>query len=208
VVLFDEIEKAHPEAFNVLLQILEDGRLTDGQGRTVDFRNTVIIMTSNLGNEQFQRPALGFVPAAKPTQSEKDRQNAEVERALRQTFRPELLNRIDEIIVFDPLTEEDLKQIVDLLLNDVRARLAERNVGLNLTEPAKTQLVQEGYDPVYGARPLRRTIERRIANPLSRRILEGDFKEGDTAVVDYVDGEFVFGKEKPARKREKVAAKV
>jgi ATP-dependent Clp protease ATP-binding subunit ClpC len=206
VVLFDEIEKAHPEAFNVLLQILEDGRLTDGQGRTVDFRNTVIIMTSNLGNEQFQRPALGFVPASKPTQSEKDRQKAEVERALRQTFRPELLNRIDEIIVFDPLTEDDLQQIVELLLNDVRARLAERKIGLELTEPAKAQLVQEGYDPVYGARPLRRTIERRVANPLSRRILAGEFKEGETAVVDYVDGEFVFGKEK-ARKREKVAAR-
>jgi ATP-dependent Clp protease ATP-binding subunit ClpC len=206
VILFDEIEKAHPEAFNVLLQILEDGRLTDGQGRTVDFRNTVIIMTSNLGNEQFQRPALGFVPAAKPTQSEKDRQKAEVERALRQTFRPELLNRIDEIIVFDPLTEEDLKAIVELLLNDVRERLAERKVELELSDAAKAQLVQEGYDPVYGARPLRRTIERRVANPLSRKILEGEFREGETAVVDYVDAEFIFAKEK-ARKREKVAAR-
>jgi ATP-dependent Clp protease ATP-binding subunit ClpC len=207
VVLFDEIEKAHPEAFNVLLQILEDGRLTDGQGRTVDFRNTVIIMTSNLGNEQFNRPALGFVPAAKPTQSEKERQKAEVEKSLRQTFRPELLNRIDEIIVFDPLTEDDLKQIVELLLNDVRERLAERNVGLELSDAAKAELVKEGYDPVYGARPLRRTIERRVANPLSRRILAGEFPEGETAFVDYVDGEFTFGKKEAARKREKVAAK-
>jgi ATP-dependent Clp protease ATP-binding subunit ClpC len=206
VVLFDEIEKAHPEAFNVLLQILEDGRLTDGQGRTVDFRNTVIIMTSNLGNEQFQRPALGFVPAAKPTQSEKDRQKAEVEKSLRQTFRPELLNRIDEIIVFDPLTEDDLKQIVDLLLNDVRDRLAERKVGLELTDAAKAQLVQEGYDPVYGARPLRRTIERRVANPLSRQILAGEFKEGDTALVDYTSGNFAFARKAETRRREKVAA--
>ena len=182
VVLFDEIEKAHPEAFNVLLQILEDGRLTDGQGRTVDFRNTVIIMTSNLGNEQFQRPSLGFVPAAKPTQTEKERQKAEVEKSLRQTFRPELLNRIDEIIVFDPLTEDDLKQIVELLLNDVRERLAERNVGLELSDAAKEELVKEGYDPVYGARPLRRTIERRVANPLSRRILAGEFPEGRDGV--------------------------
>jgi ATP-dependent Clp protease ATP-binding subunit ClpC len=207
VVLFDEIEKAHPEAFNVLLQILEDGRLTDGQGRTVDFRNTVIIMTSNLGNEQFNRPALGFVPAAKPTQSEKERQKAEVEKSLRQTFRPELLNRIDEIIVFDPLTEDDLKQIVELLLNDVRERLAERGVGLELSDAAKAELVKEGYDPVYGARPLRRTIERRVANPLSRRILAGEFPEGETAFVDYADGEFVFGKKEPARKREKVGAR-
>src|SRR5438309_375451 len=137
VILLDEIEKAHPEVFNVLLQVLEDGRLTDGQGRTVDFRNTVIIMTSNLGNEQFQRPTLGFVPSSKPTKSEKERQKADVEKALRQTFRPELLNRVDEIIVFDPLTEEDLKQIVELLLTDVRERLADRKVDLELTEAAK-----------------------------------------------------------------------
>jgi len=207
VILLDEIEKAHPEVFNVLLQVLEDGRLTDGQGRTVDFRNTVIIMTSNLGNEQFQRPTLGFVPSSKPTKSEKERQKADVEKALRQTFRPELLNRVDEIIVFDPLTEEDLEQIVELLLKDVRERLADRKVDLELTEAAKAALVKEGYDPVYGARPLRRTIERRVANPLSRRILAGEFKEGETALVDYVDGEYLFGKKEAARKREKAAAR-
>ena len=207
VILLDEIEKAHPEVFNVLLQVLEDGRLTDGQGRTVDFRNTVIIMTSNLGNEQFQRPTLGFVPSSKPTKSEKERQKADVEKALRQTFRPELLNRVDEIIVFDPLTEEDLKQIVELLLTDVRERLADRKVDLELTEAAKAALVKEGYDPVYGARPLRRTIERRVANPLSRRILAGEFKESETALVDYVDGEYVFGKKEAPRRREKAAAR-
>ena len=192
VILFDEIEKAHPEVFNVLLQLLDDGRLTDGHGRAVDFRNTVVIMTSNLGTEAFQRPALGFVPQTKPTKSERDRLKADVEKALRQTFRPELLNRIDEIIVFDPLTESDLKQIVELLLQDVRERLADRQVELDLTEAAKAELVREGYDPVYGARPLRRTIERRVANPLSRRILGGEFAEGDTALVDYRDGDYVF----------------
>jgi len=207
VVLFDEIEKAHPEVFNVLLQILEDGRLTDGHGRRVDFRNTVVIMTSNLGTEEFQRTGLGFVPSAKPSKSEKERQKAAVEKALRQTFRPELLNRIDEIIVFDPLTEDDLKQIVELLLRDVRERLADRQVGLELTEAAKAALVKEGFDPVFGARPLRRTIERRVANPLSRRILAGEFAEGDTALVDYAGGEYVFEKKGVKVAAVKAAAK-
>jgi ATP-dependent Clp protease ATP-binding subunit ClpC len=204
VVLFDEIEKAHPEVWSVLLQVLEDGRLTDGHGRTVDFRNTVIIMTSNLGTAQFESPQFGFLPKQKPSETEKDRLKSDVEKTLRQTFRPELLNRIDEIIVFDPLTEDDLKRIVELLLSDVRERLSDRNVGLELTEPAKIALVGEGYDPVYGARPLRRTIERRVANPLSRRILAGEYDEGDTALVDYVDGEYTFGREKvKPRRREK-----
>jgi len=204
VVLFDEIEKAHPEVFNVLLQILEDGRLTDGHGRPVDFRNTVIIMTSNLGTEEFQRTPLGFVPSDKPSQSEKDKQKSAVEKALRQTFRPELLNRIDETIVFDPLTEDDLKRIVELLLGDVRERLAERRIGLELTQAAKEALVKEGFDAVFGARPLRRTIERRVASPLSRRILAGEFAEGDTALVGHADGEYTFEKKKA---RVKAAAK-
>jgi ATP-dependent Clp protease ATP-binding subunit ClpC len=205
VVLFDEIEKAHPEVWSVLLQVLEDGRLTDGHGRTVDFRNTVIIMTSNLGTAQFQAPQFGFLPKQKPSETEKDRLKSDVEKTLRQTFRPELLNRIDEIIVFDPLTEDDLKRIVELLLKDVRERLSDRKVGLELTDAAKEALVKEGYDPVYGARPLRRTIERRVANPLSRRILAGEYAEGETALVDYADGEYTFGKGKApkAQKREK-----
>ena len=207
VILFDEIEKAHPEVFNVLLQVLEDGRLTDGHGRAVDFRNTVVIMTSNLGTEEFQRPALGFVPSDKPTRSEKDRQKGAVEKALRQTFRPELLNRIDEIIVFDPLTEDDLKRIVELLLSDVRERLAERQIGLELTEEAKAALVKEGYDAVFGARPLRRTIERRVANPLSRRILSGEFDEGDTALVGHGEGEYTFEKKKVPAPKVKAEAK-
>jgi ATP-dependent Clp protease ATP-binding subunit ClpC len=193
VVLLDEIEKAHPEVFNVLLQMLDDGRLTDGHGRTVDFRNTVVIMTSNLGTEAFKKADLGFALAsAKPTKSEKEKQKADVEKALRAAFRPELLNRIDEIIVFDPLTEDDLKQIIELLLADVRERMSERRVGLELTDKAKSALVREGYDPVFGARPLRRVIERRVANPLSRRIIAGEFEEGDTALVGYADGDYTF----------------
>src|SRR3990170_4794317 len=199
VVLFDEIEKAHPEVFNVLLQILEDGRLTDGHGRAVDFRNTVVIMTSNLGTEEFQRPALGFVPSNKPSRSEKERQKSAVEKALRQAFRPELLNRIDEIIVFDPLTEDDLKQIVELLLRDVRERLAERHVGLELTEAAKAELGGGGFDAGVGGR---------APPPLSRRILAGEFAEGDTAMVGHADGEYSFErKAAPAKAAAKAAAK-
>ena len=204
VILLDEIEKANPEVFNVLLQMLDDGRLTDGHGRTVDFRNTVVIMTSNLGTEAFHRGSLGFgLPQNKPTDNERDRQKSDVEKALRQTFRPELLNRIDEIIIFDPLTEDDLKRIVELLLADVRERLADRKVELELTDEAKQALVREGYDPVYGARPLRRVIERRIANPLSKRILGGEFAEGDTAQVGYENGEYTFGKKSAGRSRRK-----
>jgi ATP-dependent Clp protease ATP-binding subunit ClpC len=165
----------------------------------------VIIMTSNLGTAQFQAPQFGFLPKQKPSETEKDRLKSDVEKTLRQTFRPELLNRIDEIIVFDPLTEDDLKRIVELLLKDVRERLSDRKVGLELTDSAKEALVKEGYDPVYGARPLRRTIERRVANPLSRRILAGEYAEGETALVDFADSEYTFGKGKApkAAKREK-----
>jgi len=192
VVLFDEVEKAHADVFNILLQILEDGRLTDGHGRTVDFRNTVVIMTSNLGTAEFQRPAVGFMPAERQTKSERERLRSAVEKALKEAFRPELLNRIDETIIFEPLTEEDLKQVIELLTNDVRKRLAERGVGLELTEAAKEALVKEGFDPVFGARPLRRTVQRRVENPLSKRILAGEFGEGDTVLVDVSDGEYVF----------------
>jgi ATP-dependent Clp protease ATP-binding subunit ClpC len=193
VILFDEVEKAHPDVFNILLQILEDGRLTDGHGRTVDFRNTVVIMTSNLGTSEFQRQEVGFTPSGRQSKTERDRLRSAVERALRETFRPELLNRIDETIIFESLTEEDLEQVVELLLNDVRQRLAERGVGLELTEAAKKALVKEGFDPVFGARPLRRTVQRRVENPLSKRILAGEFVEGDTVVVDVSpDGEYAF----------------
>jgi len=198
VLLFDEIEKAHPEVLNVLLQVMEDGRLTDGHGRTVDFRNTIVIMTSNLGSTQETRAPFGFGTERTRTDDERERLHRNVERALQAFFRPEFLNRIDEIIIFEPLTEKELRQIVDIMLRDVGSRLADRKVTLELTDAAKEALVREGYDRVYGARPLRRTVERRVENPLSKRILAGEFGEGDHVVVDYVDGEYTFAKGVPA----------
>lgn len=185
VILFDEVEKAHPDVFNILLQILEDGRLTDGHGRTVDFRNTAVIMTSNLGTQEFQRQAIGF---SRQEKSEQQRLRSAIETALKQTFRPEFLNRIDDIIIFQPLTEEHLKQIVDLLISEVEKRLADRDIKLELDEEAKSWLLKEGYEPAYGARPLRRAIQRYVENPLSSRILRGEIKDGDTVVV-HVEGE-------------------
>ena len=192
VILFDEIEKAHPDVFNTLLQVLDDGRLTDGHGRTVDFRNTVIIMTSNLGTGDLQRSALGFPTKASP-RGERDRLRGSVEKALREAFRPEFLNRIDEIIIFDQLSEDDLKRIADLMVNELRERLTDRHIELELSGPALQALVKEGYGPVYGARPLRRTIQRRVENPVARRMLAGEFVEGDLIMVDVgEDGEFTF----------------
>ncbi|HEY7465860.1 MAG TPA: AAA family ATPase, partial [Dehalococcoidia bacterium] len=194
VLLFDEIEKAHPEVLNVLLQVMEDGRLTDGHGRTVDFRNTVVIMTSNLGSTQDTRAAFGFQTERTVSEAERDRMHKNVERALQAFFRPEFLNRIDDIIIFEPLTEAELRPIVDIMLKDVAERLVERQVTLTLTDAAKEALVKEGYDRVYGARPLRRTLERRVENPLSRRILGGEFADGDHVVVDFADGEYTFAR--------------
>ena len=192
VILFDEIEKAHPEVLNVLLQLMEDGRLTDGHGRTVDFRNTVVIMTSNLGTSQDTKAAFGFATERTASDEERQRLHRNVEKALQGFFRPEFLNRVDEILIFEPLTEAELRPIVDIMLREVQERLVERSVTLELTENAKQALIKEGYDRVYGARPLRRTIERRIENPLSKRILAGDFSEGEQVQVDYADGEFSF----------------
>ncbi|HLF71442.1 MAG TPA: AAA family ATPase [Dehalococcoidia bacterium] len=194
VVLFDEIEKAHPEVLNVLLQVMEDGRLTDGHGRTVDFRNTVVIMTSNLGTAQDTRATFGFVTERSTSDAERQQLHKNVERALAGFFRPEFLNRVDEIIIFEPLTEKELRPIVDIMLSDVSERLAERQVALTVTDAAKDALVKEGYDRVYGARPLRRTVERRIENQLSKQILAGDFAEGDHILVDYADEAYVFSK--------------
>jgi len=195
VILFDEIEKAHPEVLNVLLQVMEDGRLTDGHGRTVDFRNTVIIMTSNLGTAIDTRNTFGFASGER-TKSDSERQqlHKNVERALQGFFRPEFLNRIDEIIIFEPLTEAELREIIDIMLKEVQGRLEDRGVGLELSDAAKDALVKEGYDRVYGARPLRRTIERRVENQLSKRILGGEFGDGDTVMVDYEGGEYRFEK--------------
>jgi ATP-dependent Clp protease ATP-binding subunit ClpC len=185
VILFDEVEKAHPDVFNILLQILEDGRLTDGHGRTVNFKDTVVIMTSNLGTQEFQRQAIGF---SRQEKSEQQRLRGTIETALKQTFRPEFLNRIDDTIIFQPLTEEHLKKIVDLLILEVEKRLADRNIKLELDDEAKAWLLKEGYEPAYGARPLRRAIQRYVENPLSSRILQGEIKDGNTVVVG-VDGD-------------------
>ncbi|OGO04274.1 MAG: Clp protease [Chloroflexi bacterium RBG_13_54_8] len=181
VILFDEIEKAHPDIFNILLQILEDGRLTDGHGRLVDFKNVIVIMTSNLGTQDLQRQTMGFRPENE-LNPEKLRQT--IAGALKQAFRPELLNRIDEVVIFDPLTGENLKQIVDLLLREVQKRLSDHGITIEPTDAAKSWLVKENYDPMYGARPLRRAVQHHIENPLSRRILDGEFTKGDTVAID------------------------
>ncbi len=180
VVLFDEIEKAHPEVFNVLLQLLDDGRLTDGQGRTVDFRNTVVIMTSNLGSELWLNHAHG-----KPGRET-------LNRILQAHFRPEFLNRIDEIVVFDPLTREDLVKIVDIQLARLANLLAQRGLKLEVTPAAKEYLAQAGYDPDFGARPLKRTIQREVQDVLALKVLSGEFKEGDTILVDASPEGLVF----------------
>jgi ATP-dependent Clp protease ATP-binding subunit ClpC len=187
VILLDEVEKAHPEVFNTLLQIMDDGRLTDGQGRTVDFKNTVIIMTSNAGVELIKREGrMGFTTKKEDTRDQKGHESMKekVMAEVKRLFRPEFLNRLDDIIVFHELTEEQLGKIVDLMVKDLEKRLAERKVGLELTFKAKTWLAREGYDPVYGARPLRRVIERYVENPLSSKMLRGELKEGDTVKVD------------------------
>ena len=199
VVLFDEIEKAHPDVFNVLLQIIEDGRLTDGHGRTVDFRNTLVIMTSNLGTGEMARPAFGFVRDAS-AKDETVRLRSSVEDALKKTFRPEFLNRIDEIIIFDTLTDEQIHQIVDLMVREVESRLEEHGISIFLTDSARDWLAREGFDPVFGARPLRRAIQRHLENQLSRKLLAREFAEGDEVVVDSDESGLIFEKAKAAVK--------
>ena len=184
VVLFDEIEKAHPDVFNILLQILEDGRLTDGHGRTVDFRNTVIIMTSNLGTEVLRRQPFGFRADGREAGLDSKRLRDSVNDALKRAFRPEFLNRIDETIIFDPLTQDEIVQVVELMVNDVRRRLKDREITFELTPEAARWLAQEGFDPVYGARPLRRAVQRHLENALSKGILSGEYQAGDHVVVD------------------------
>ena len=190
VILFDEIEKAHPDVWNALLQILEDGRLTDGQGRVVDFRNTVIIMTSNLGTEFARKSgALGFAPSDSP---ELAADHEAIEKAMRQTFRPEFLNRIDEIIIFKPLSVEEVEEIVTLQMKDIAGRLAEQGLAVELTAAAQRWLAKQGYDPQFGARPLRRALQRFVESPLSVKLLRGEFKPGDLVVVDVKDDEVQF----------------
>jgi ATP-dependent Clp protease ATP-binding subunit ClpB len=179
VILFDEIEKAHPDVFNVFLQILDDGRLTDGQGHTVDFKNTIVIMTSNIGSHRILEYRGGFEGA------DYEAMRDSVLDEMRQHFRPEFLNRVDEIIVFHALTEKELEEIVVIQLARLRKRLAERHTTLDLAEEATRHIVHVGYDPHYGARPLKRTIQKELETPLGRRILSGDVKDGDTVRVGY-----------------------
>jgi ATP-dependent Clp protease ATP-binding subunit ClpC len=190
VVLFDEIEKAHPDVFNALLQILEDGRLTDAQGRTVDFKNTVIIMTSNLGTADLRRASIGFAKADETVTYEKMKEK--VTEELKRHFRPEFLNRIDEVIVFAELTRDEVKAIVDLLIRRVAQQLEHQGIGLELTDAAKDLLARKGYDPTLGARPLRRAIQRLVEDPLSERILWKEFHAGETVVVDALGDEIIF----------------
>jgi ATP-dependent Clp protease ATP-binding subunit ClpC len=192
VVLFDEIEKAHPDVFNTLLQILEDGHLTDAQGHRVDFKNVVIIMTSNLGTRDIQKgPGIGF--AVKPDERMSyDRMKEKVMEELKRSFRPEFLNRIDEVIVFHSLSREDVKSIVDLMMKRVREQLKAKDVEIELTDAAKNLLAEKGYDPALGARPLRRTIQRLVEDPLSEKLLWKEYKAGTTIIVDVRDEEIVF----------------
>ncbi|MDZ4246113.1 MAG: AAA family ATPase, partial [Dehalococcoidia bacterium] len=193
VILFDEIEKAHPDVFHILLQILEDGRLTDGHGRTVDFRNTIIIMTSNIGTQELQKQSMGF-RKEEGGQDERKQMRTTLDAALKRSFRPEFLNRIDDIVIFNSLTEEHIKKIVDLLIKDVQKRLSDKKITIKISEPAKRWLVKEGFDPNFGARPLRRAIQRFVENPISKKVLLGEFAEGD-AIRGSVKGEsLVFSK--------------
>jgi ATP-dependent Clp protease ATP-binding subunit ClpB len=196
VVLFDEIEKAHHDVFDILLQILDDGRLTDGQGRTIDFRNTVIIMTSNVGSAEIQR--LGSLPDVGAGAI----RDAALEH-LRAHFRPEFLNRVDEIVVFKPLGREEVGKIVGIQVGRLQKLLAERQIGIELTEGAREAVADAGYDPAFGARPLKRALQRMVQDPLATKLLQGEFKAGDRIVVDEgPDGSIAFTKGAPAPKGE------
>jgi ATP-dependent Clp protease ATP-binding subunit ClpC len=201
VILFDEVEKAHPEVWNALLQILDDGRLTDGQGNVVDFRNTVLIMTSNLGTEYVRKGGtLGFLQ--QKSDDEERESHDKIEKALKGTFRPEFLNRIDEIIMFSPLSVDEMAQIVDLQMKDVLERLREHNISVELTDAARSWLANEGYDPAFGARPLNRAIQKYLESPLSTQLLAGEFKEGVSILVDVDDknDELTFDTGQPVKK--------
>jgi ATP-dependent Clp protease ATP-binding subunit ClpB len=195
VILFDEIEKAHHDVFNVMLQVLDDGRLTDGQGRTVDFKNTIVIMTSNVGSARI----LDYQGAYSGAGFE--RMKEAVLEEMRRHFRPEFLNRVDEIIVFHALSEENLKQIVEIQLGRLRARLADRHITLELTDAARANLVHTGYDPHYGARPLKRAIQKKVETPLGRLLIQGSIKDGQVVKVDAAadGGDLTFTVEKRER---------
>jgi ATP-dependent Clp protease ATP-binding subunit ClpB len=195
VVLFDEIEKAHPEVLNVMLQILDDGRLTDGKGRTVDFKNTVVIMTSNVGSHVIAEAALASTVRTNDESMLDESTKRQVMDTLRSSFRPEFLNRVDEIIIFHPLSREHIRQIIDIQLRSLMKRLEDRKIRVELADAAKDLLISEGYDPTYGARPLKRAIQREVLDPLALRVLQGDFREGDTIAVDASGGRLQFSKQ-------------
>jgi ATP-dependent Clp protease ATP-binding subunit ClpB len=207
VILLDEVEKAHADVFNVLLQIMDDGRLTDGRGRTVDFKNAVLIMTSNVGSQFIaasSSSAASSVSRAGAALSDKVRE--EVEGALTQTFPPEFLNRIDDVVIFHRLTKEDLAKIVEIQVERLAGRVRERGIEIELTGKARELLGNLGFDPVYGARPLKRVIQKQLVDKLALRLLEGEFVEGDTVQVDAADGELTFAKAKPAKAKPKAKA--
>jgi ATP-dependent Clp protease ATP-binding subunit ClpC len=191
VVLFDEIEKAHPDIFNSLLQILEEGRLTDGQGRVIDFKNTVIIMTTNLGSKDISGGPVGFQAEGESSTSY-DRMRGKVNEELKKSFRPEFLNRVDETIVFPQLTKDELRLIVDLFIKRLGFRLEDRDTSIELTQAAKDRLIEIGFDPTLGARPLRRAVQREIEDRLSEKILHGELPSAVHVTVDYVGDEFLF----------------
>ena len=184
VVLFDEIEKAHPDVFNILLQILDDGHITDSQGRTVDFKNTIIILTSNLGSQY-------LLDGIQPDGSISEDAQEAVMTELKSSFRPEFLNRLDEIIMFRPLTKENLNGIIDIMVASLRQRLADRGLGLEITDAAKSLIIDRGFDPLYGARPLRRYLQSSVETLIARRILSGEVLPDSTIVVDVEDGELM-----------------
>jgi ATP-dependent Clp protease ATP-binding subunit ClpB len=188
LILLDEVEKAHPDVFNILLQVLDDGRLTDGQGRTVDFRNAVIVMTSNLGSHQIQDMAGDDSPEAYT------QMKASVMGVVQAHFRPEFINRLDDIVVFHPLDKAQIREIARIQLRGLERRLAERGIGIELSDAALALLANVGFDPVYGARPLKRAIQAQVENPLASRILSGDFGNGDVVRVGAEGGHLVFGK--------------
>ena len=193
IVLFDEIEKAHPDVFNILLQILEDGRLTDSQGRVVDFKNTVIIMTSNVGARLITEPKrVGFAAGGSEKAKNYEEMKNNVMGELKKTFRPEFLNRVDDIIVFHPLEEEHLKEIVGLMINSLAKRLKQNNITLNVSDSAKAFLAKKGFDQVYGARPLRRSIQSMIEDRLAEEMLEGRIKTGDEVFIELEEDKLIF----------------
>jgi ATP-dependent Clp protease ATP-binding subunit ClpB len=191
VVLFDEVEKAHPEVFDVLLQVLDDGRLTDGQGRTVDFRNVIMVLTSNLGSQHLVDPELSL-----------EQKEEAVQQLVRQAFKPEFVNRLDDIVIFSPLTEDDLSQIVELYIERLQKRLGDRRLDLAVTPDARTWLAERGYDPIYGARPLRRLMQHEIDDRLARALLAGEIRDGDTVLVDLAGDELTVLSTGPASSAE------